>query len=64
MQIENKSSLDYDLNFLNLASENRKKRKKKSVHTLLQPPVWEYKVPSKIKEGQTARFVYVLPKFS
>ncbi|MCC4227120.1 DUF4138 domain-containing protein [Zunongwangia profunda] len=64
IQIENKSSLDYDLNFLKLSIETRKKGKKKSLQRLYQEPVFNYNLPSKVKENESVRLVYVLPKFS
>ncbi|WP_416441642.1 DUF4138 domain-containing protein [Leeuwenhoekiella sp. A16] len=64
IQIENKSTLDYDLNFLNLSVETRKKGKKKSLQRLYQEPIFKYNLPSKIVENETVRLVYVLPKFS
>lgn len=64
IQIENRSSLDYDLNFLNFSVETRKKGKKKSLQKLYQKPSFKYKLPNKIKEKEGARLVYVLPKFS
>jgi hypothetical protein len=64
IQIENRSSLDYDLNFLNFSIETRKKGKKKSLQKLYQKPSFKHKLPNKIKERKRARLVYVLPKFS
>lgn len=64
IEIENNSSLDYDLNFLNLSIETRQKGKRKSLQRLYQEPIYKHNLPSKIKENETARFVYVLPKFS
>ena len=64
IQVENKSSLDYDLNFLKLSVETRKKGKKKSLQRLYQEPIFKYNLPSKVKENKTVRLVYVLPKFS
>ncbi|RDK89155.1 DUF4138 domain-containing protein [Marinirhabdus gelatinilytica] len=64
VQIENKSTLDYDLNFLDLSLFTRQKGKKKSLQRLYQEPIYKHKLPLKVKEGQTAKFVYVLPKFS
>lgn len=64
MTIENKSSLDYDVNFLNLNIQTRQKGKKKSLQSLYLKPVFEYNVPLKIKENQTVKLVYVIPKFS
>jgi len=64
IQIENNSTLDYDLNFLNLSIETRQKGKKKSLQSLYQKPIYKHHLPSKIAEGKMIRFVYVLPKFS
>lgn len=64
IQIENKSTLDYDLNFLNLSIETRKKGKRKSLQRLHKEPIFKHNLPSKIIESETVRFVYVLPKFS
>lgn len=64
IEIENKSSLDYDVNFLDFYVETRKKGKKKSLQKLLKSSIYTYNMPKKIKEGQTHQLLYVLPKFS
>tara|TARA_R110000764_G_scaffold7502_1_gene26461 strand:- start:2247 stop:3071 length:825 start_codon:yes stop_codon:yes gene_type:complete len=64
LQIENNSTLDYDLNFLNLSIETRQKGKRKSLQRLYQEPIYQQNLPSKIAEGKIIRFVYVMPKFS
>ena len=64
IEIKNASPIDYELNFLNLSVETRKNGKKKSIQKLVLEPVFKYNLPGKIPEGKTARFVYVLPKFS
>ena len=64
IQIENKSTLDYDLNFLKLSIETRQKGKRKSLQRLYQEPLFKYNLPSKVAENETVRLVYVLPKFS
>ncbi len=64
IQIENRSSLDYDLNFLNLSIDTRKKGKKKSLQSLYQEPHFKYKLPTKIAENEIVKLVYVMPKFS
>ncbi|MCX2838413.1 DUF4138 domain-containing protein [Salinimicrobium sp. CDJ15-81-2] len=64
IQIENKSTLDYDLNFLKLAVETKQKGKKKSLQRLYQEPIFKYKLPSTVAENETVRLIYVLPKFS
>ena len=64
IDIENRSSLDYDINFLNLSIKTQQKGKKKSVQRLYQTPVFRYNTPSKILKNERVRLVYVLSKFS
>ncbi|TBN05342.1 DUF4138 domain-containing protein [Hyunsoonleella flava] len=64
IQIENNSTLDYDLNFLNLSIETRQKGKRKSLQSLYQEPIYKHHLSSKIAEGKMVRLVYVMPKFS
>lgn len=64
IQIQNKSTLDYDLNFLKFSIETRKKGKKKSLQRLYQEPIFTYNLPSKIAENETVKLIYVIPKFS
>lgn len=64
IRIENNSTLDYDLNFLDFSVETRQKGKKKSLQSLYQEPLFVHDRPTKIAEGETSRLVYVMPKFS
>lgn len=64
LQIRNNSTLDYDVNFLDLSIESRQKGKTKSAQRLLKEPLYTYNLPSKIPKNEMIRFVYVLPKFS
>ena len=64
VQIENNSTMDYDLNFLNLSIETRQKGKKKSLQSLYQEPIYKHHLPSRIAEGEMVRLVYIMPKFS
>ena len=64
LKIENRSSLDYDLNYLNLYINTRKKGKKKSLQSLIKEPLFTYNLPDKISENTISRMVIVLPKFS
>ncbi|WP_019038323.1 DUF4138 domain-containing protein [Psychroflexus tropicus] len=64
IEIKNKSSLDYDLNFLRFSVETRKKGKKKSLQDLYKEPVFKYNLPSKVEANETVKLIYVLPKFS
>jgi hypothetical protein len=64
IEIKNGSPIDYELNFLNLSVETRKNGRKKSIQKLVLEPVFKYNLPGIIPVGKTARFVYVLQKFS
>ncbi|MEH6765207.1 MAG: DUF4138 domain-containing protein, partial [Aequorivita antarctica] len=64
IKIENKSSLDYDLNFLDISVQTRKQGRKKSIQRISQAPNFRYNVPTKVGEKEKKRMVYVLPKFS
>ena len=64
MEIQNRSAIDYEVNFLKVSVKTRKNGKKKSMQNLIMDPVFKYDMPNKIGVGETARFVYVMPKFS
>ncbi|WP_026838311.1 DUF4138 domain-containing protein [Gillisia sp. JM1] len=64
LEIKNRSTIDYELNFLELSVQTRKNGKRKSMQKLVQEPSLKYQMPGIIKEGQSTRFVYVMPKFS
>ncbi|WP_028375623.1 DUF4138 domain-containing protein [Leeuwenhoekiella sp. MAR_2009_132] len=64
IQIENKSSLDYDLNFLKLAIQTRQKGTRKSVQRSYKEPLFICKLPERIAANETVKLVYVMPKFS
>ncbi|MCK0115163.1 DUF4138 domain-containing protein [Gelidibacter sp. F63206] len=64
IHIKNRSTLDYDLNFLKVSIETKQKGKRKSLQRLYQEPIFTKNLPSKIIKGESVRLVYVLPKFS
>ena len=64
IQIENKSSLDYDVNFLKFSVATRQKDKRKSVQRIGMEPIFKYNIPAKIPAKKTVKLVYVMPKFS
>jgi len=64
IEIDNRSGLDYDVNFLKVAVQTRKKGKKKSLQTLYKEPLLKYYMPEKIAANTSRELVYVLPKFS
>lgn len=64
IKIENKSNLDYDLNFLNFYLTTRKKGKRKSLQRIYRPSLYVHQLPNKVKAGDQIRTVYVMPKYS
>lgn len=64
IQIDNQSSLAYDLNFLEVSIQTKQQGKKKSLQTLPLKPKYVFGIPGRIAEHQMKRLVYVLPKFS
>ncbi|MDO6811130.1 DUF4138 domain-containing protein [Zobellia galactanivorans] len=63
IQISNRSSIDFELDFLNVSITNGNKKRKASFQRLRQEVVFEYGKPKNILNGHSKRFVYVLPKF-
>ena len=63
-EIENKSGLDYDVDFLEVAVQSRAKGKRKSSQRIVKQPLYKHQFPKKVKKGERVRFVYVLSKFS
>ncbi|MCM4156175.1 DUF4138 domain-containing protein [Gramella sp. AN32] len=64
MEIQNRSAIDYEVNFLKVSVKTRKNEKRKSMQNLVLDPIFKYDMPNKIGVGESARFVYVMPKFS
>jgi len=63
IEVKNRSGIDFEINYLNIYRTNRNKKRKASFQRLLQEVIYKHKMPSIIKDKQTQRFVYVLPKF-
>lgn len=63
-QLSNTSTLDYDLNFLKLYVQTKKRGKKKSMQSVLKKPIYSHQIPTKITGGATASFVVAYDKFS
>jgi len=63
MEITNRSGIDFDIDFLKVYRTNGDKKKKASYQRLEQPVSYKYKIPDSIKDGQSERLIYVLPKF-
>lgn len=62
--IHNKSSLDYDVNYLNFYLNSRNKSRNTTTQTLPYKPVFEYNVPKRIEAGEKIEVVFVYDKFS
>ncbi|MCF6348617.1 MAG: conjugative transposon protein TraN [Flavobacteriaceae bacterium] len=63
IEIENKSGIDFEIDFLNIYRINGNKKRKASFQSLQQEVIYKHKMPSLIKNQYVQRFVYVLPKF-
>ena len=63
-ELENRSRIDFQLNYLNVYISQGSKRKNASFQKLLIEPVFEYEVPQLVEAKDQRRFVYVLPKFT
>ena len=63
MEIANQSGITFEIDFLNVYRVSGNKRRKASYQKLQMKPVYKHKLPEKIWNGQSLRFVYVLPKF-
>jgi uncharacterized protein DUF4138 len=62
IEIENKSGIDFDVDYLNIYRTNGNRKRKASFQRLQQEVIYMHKMPDIIKDKQVQRFVYVLPK--
>ena len=63
-EIKNNSGIDFDINYLKLYKVSGNKKRKSSYQELTLKPVLKYNLPDKVRHGETAKFVFVLPKFT
>ncbi len=63
LEIKNKSGIDFEVDHLNVYRTNGNKKRKASYQRLPSEVIHKYKLPGTIVDGQSKRFVYVLPKF-
>lgn len=64
IEIENKSEIDFELDYLKIFKVNGNKKRKSSYQKLEMCPVFKYNFPKMVKHWESKRFVYVLPKFT
>lgn len=62
--IENKSGIDYEVDYFRVYVENGNRKKNASYQKILQEPVYSHKFPEKVKNNQQKSFVMVFPKFT
>lgn len=63
MEIANHSGIDFEIDFLNIYRTNGTRKKKASYQRLEQPVLYRHNLPEIIREGESRRMTYVLPKF-
>lgn len=63
IEVENKSGIDFEIDYLNIYRTNGEKKRKASFQRLQQEVIYKHKMPRSIKNKHTERFVYILPKF-
>lgn len=64
LEIENRSNIDFEVDFVQVFKAHGNPRKKSSYQKLGMEPVYRYRMPSMVKAGQKQRFVCVVPKFT
>ncbi|TGV03336.1 DUF4138 domain-containing protein [Flavivirga rizhaonensis] len=63
IEVKNKSGINFEIDYLNVYRTNGNKKRKASYQRLLQEVIYKHKMPDVIINGQSQRFIYVLPKF-
>jgi hypothetical protein len=63
IEIKNKSGINFEIDYLNVYRTNGNNKRKASYQRLQQKVIYKHKMPNAIINGQSQRFVYVLPKF-
>lgn len=59
----NNSGIDFEIDYLNIYQVNGNKKRKASYQKLEQEIIHRFQFPSIVKDKQSNRFVFVLPKF-
>lgn len=63
MEVSNASDIAFVMDFLKIFRVSGNKKRKASYQRLEMKPIYIYNSPTKIWNGQSLRFVYVLPKY-
>lgn len=62
--ISDDSGIDYEIDNLKVAVVSGNVKRKASFQSIPLTPQYVFKIPNKIRNGETSRFVYILPKFA
>ncbi|MFI1770720.1 DUF4138 domain-containing protein [Thalassobellus citreus] len=62
-EIKNSSGIDFEMDYLKLYRINGNNKRKASYQKIELGTVYKYHMPHTIKDRESSRFVYVLPKF-
>ncbi|WP_422082187.1 DUF4138 domain-containing protein [Ulvibacterium sp.] len=63
-EIKNESGIDFNIDYLKVALVIGNDKRKASYQSVPLVPQYIFKMPDKIRHGETSRFVYVIPKFT
>lgn len=63
IEVMNKSGIDFEIDYLNVYRTNGNNKRKASFQRLEQEVIYKHKMSKSIANGQSQRFVFVLPKF-
>lgn len=64
MEIENRSAIDFEVDFVQVFKVHGNPRKKSSYQKLPLEPIYKYGMPSMVQVDQKQPFVFVVPKFT
>ena len=64
LELKNKSGIDFEVNYLNVYLTQGSRKKNASFQKNLVKPLYKFGLPEIVKDGQSRRIVYVLPKFT
>ena len=63
LKLENRSGIDFEMDYLNIFRINGNKKRRASLQKMKDSIVYAHNLPAVVKDADTVRFVYVLPKF-
>lgn len=64
IELNNRSGIDFEVDFINFYSVNSNKRRKSSFQKLGIQPIYKYNFPKTFKNEKSTTFVVVMPKFT